>query len=227
MMLAFSLTATQGPVTQQVLSEQVPFQPSGAADLTANILTVSASFNLASQATPLIFSGTLGPSAVPVALEIDSVSFQEPLPLGSSQPLQLPYGPSGDPTLSSGTVSYLIPVSGSLTVAGTSLPFVFDANPATIKTNCSASIPNFCWSTNIQFLTSASSQQISNLDTISPLGGFTLPLGTVSGVNFSLNGFGITADQITFGTVPEPSTLALCALSLLILGAARRSRYRL
>jgi len=227
MMLDFALIGTQGSVNQQVLAKQVPFAPTGSANLTANILTVDAAFTLSSQATPLVFSGTIGPSAVPVTLELDSLSFQVPLPVQNEPPLQLPYGQSGDPTLSGGSASYLIPVSGSLTVGGTNVSFVFDANPATIKTNCAASIPNFCWSTNIQFLTSASSLRITNLDTISPLGGFTLPLGTISGVDFSLTGFGITADQITFGTVPEPSTLSLCALSLLVLGATGRSRYRL
>ena len=171
-----------------------------------------------------MFNGTIGPSAVPVALEIDAVSFEVPLPLQNAPPLQLPYGLSGDPTLAGGSVSYLIPISGSLTVSGTTIPFVFDANPVAVKTNCSASVPSGCWSTGIQFTTSSSSLDIKNLDTVSPFGGFTLSLGTISGVDFSLTGLGITANEILYGVVPEPSTGSLSALSLLMLSVAARVR---
>jgi hypothetical protein len=185
-----TLDAMRSPLLSmlgQIAPNGLTDQRRHASVLRSNILDVVASFSLASQATPLMFSGTVGPSAIPVTLEIDSISFDVPIPTGGRPLLQLPYGISGDPTLSGQGVSFSILVSGSLTFAGTNVPFAPPVNgqpPA----SCASSTPNVCWGTGIQFAATGSSLEISSLTTTEPYG---VGIGTISGVDFALNNIGI------------------------------------
>jgi hypothetical protein len=213
-LLHVGLQATEGPVSVQLLQATVPFGPDGSATITSSSLTADVSFSLASQAAPFIFDATLGASAVPVALNINSVGLE--VPRDSTGGITVPYGISGHPE----SVSSLIPVSGSIEFNSESLNFSFDV--INNRTGCGTSIPNLCWDSGVQFDATSETLLIENFDTVSTsLGGFNPLIGTIDGVEFQMIGFGISVSSIGFGVVPEPSTALLLGLGLTALAVRR------
>ena len=120
----FELTVTDGEFPrQQVLSGSAPFEPTGEMNLNPLLLSAEMDFFLNSNALPLTFSTTIGPSNTPLELAFDTLTFEVPEPARDS--IETLYGATGSPASNGKIEAHAFQMSGSLAVGGVTAPFSF------------------------------------------------------------------------------------------------------
>ncbi len=216
----FTLIAREGAFEFPILGGMQEVSLDGFAVVTPGVFTIEVtSIDLSLATPPLTFTGSFGVNTIPFQLTFDAFGLESPF--GGNPPFRVPYGPSGDPTFDGNAVSFILPTSGKLTVGLGSIPFVFDSQ--NMLTNCAASIPGFCLRSGPSFDAGLDHLIISDLFTAAGRNdGFNLELGSLDGISYSLRGLALSADGLTFGTVPEPSTALLLASGLFCLAMTRR-----